>query len=240
MRRALLCLVLLLGVAGCSWRDEGAVEVATEPAGNLDCLYPLVWDDRYYEPAVDVPDSSKLEEHLAPGVILGCGSPEMGYYPDDGTEVRRVEGIHPSVAVAAQVYDSTQWAVFAAPGYLIESPRHPLHEALAETWGYTRPHPGRRCDETLRTRARSLATPDLGQPLEVVAVDPAVEDLLVAPGGNRSVSIDPETDLIGLDRNGVPYVGKNDDLMLVLNVCVDEDDPVPSEPFLVAESVRKL
>jgi hypothetical protein len=240
MRRALLCLVLLLTAAGCSWREERTVEVATEPAANLDCLYPLVWDDRYYEPAVDVAASWKLEEDLGPGVILGCGSPEMGYYPDDGTEVRSVEGIHPSVAVAAQVYDSTQWAVFAAPGYLIESRRHPLHEALAENWGYARPHAGRRCDETLRTRARSLATPDLGQPLEVVTVDPAVEELLVAPGAKRSVSIDSETDLIGLDRNGVPYVGKNDDLMLVVNVCVDEDDPAPSGPFLVAESVRKL
>jgi hypothetical protein len=237
MRRALLCVVLLAAV-GCSDYDQ-AVEVPTEPAGNLDCLYPLVWDDRYYEPAADVA-RSRLEERLGPGVILGCGSPEMGYYPDDGTEVRSVEGIHPSIAVAAQIYDSKEWGVFAAPGYLIESPRHPLHEALAENWGYA-DQSWYTCEEpTLRTRGRSLTTPELGQGLEVVAVNPAVEEMLVAPGGNRWVHVSPETEFTGFDRNGVPYVGEGDDFMLVAKVCRDADDPVPDGPFLVAASVRKL
>jgi hypothetical protein len=239
MRRALLCLVLLLTAAGCSWRDEQGVEVATEPAANLDCLYPLVWDDQRYEPAVELPRSWEADEPLGPGVVLGCGSPELGYYPDEDVEVRSVEGIHPSIAVAAHWHDSAEWAVYAAPGYLIESPRHPLHEALAENWGYA-DSPDYTCDRTLRTRGRSLTTPELGQGLEVVAVNPAVEELLVAPGGNRWVAVDPKTELIGFDRNGVPHVREGDDLMLVVNVCRDEDDPAPSGPFLVAESVRKL
>lgn len=161
----------------------------------------------------------------------------MGYYPDERVEVKSVEGIHPSIAVAD---GSTRSGVWAAPGYLIESPQHPLHEALAENWGYADRRSSYRCEETLRTRARSLTTPDLGQGLEIVAVNPAVEDLLVAPRGNRSVAVDSATELSGFDRNGVPYVGKGDDFMLVVNVCVDEDDPVPSGPFLVAESVRKI
>jgi hypothetical protein len=240
MRRALLCLVLLLAAVGCSWRDEGAVEVATEPAGNLDCLYPLMWDDRYYEPAVDLHPSWQAGEALGPGVVLGCGSPEMGYYPDEGVDVRSVKGIHPSIAVAAPMYNSTELAIFAAPGYLLESPQHPLHEALAENWGYD-DQSWYTCEEkTLRTRGRSLTTPELGQGLEVVAVNPTVEELLVAPGGNRWVSINPETKFSGFDRNGVPFVREGDDFMLVVNVCRDEDDPVPSGPFLVAESVRKL
>jgi hypothetical protein len=240
MRRALLCLMLLLAVAGCSWRSDREVEVATEPAGNLDCLYPIVWDDRWYEPAVELPRGWEAREELGPGVVLGCGSPEMGYYPDEGVEVKSIEGIHSSIAVAALMDGSSRSTIWAAPGYLIESPRHPLHEALADNWGYDDQSWYACEEETLRTRGRSLTTPRLGQGLEVVAVNPAVEELLVAPGGNRWVAVNPETELTGFDRNGVPYVGEGDDFVLQAKLCRDVDDPVPDGPFLVAVSVRKL
>lgn len=232
-------MALLFVAAGCSWRDEQGVEVATEPAANLDCLYPLVWDDRTYEPAVELPRGWQTGEPLGPGVVLGCGSPELGYYPDEDADVKSVEGIDPTIAVAAQWYDSHEWAVYAAPGYVIESPKHPLHEALAENWGYD-DQSWYACEgRTLRTRGRSLRTPELGQGLEVEAVNPAVEELLVAPGGNRWVGVNPETDFIGFDRNGVPYVSEGDDLVLVVDVCRDEG-PGPDRPFLMARSVRKL
>jgi hypothetical protein len=164
----------------------------------------------------------------------------MGYYPDEGVEVKSVERIHSSIAVATLMDGSTRSGIWAAPGYLIESPQHPLHEALAKNWGYD-DQSWYTCEEkTLRTRGRSLTTPELGQGLEVVAVNPAVEKLLVAPGGNRWVSINPETEFTGFDRNGVPYVREGDDFMLVAKVCQDMDDPVPDGPFLVAERIRKL
>jgi hypothetical protein len=238
MRRVILCLVLL-ATTGCSG-GETAGEVPTEPAGNLDCLYPLVWDDRYYEPAVELPASWKLGAALGPGVVLGCGSETQGYYPDESVDVRGVAGIHSSIAVATRLEGSSRAGIWAAPGYLIESPRHPLHEPLAPNWGDAELRDEFTCEETFRTRARSLTTPELGQGLEVVAVNPAVEELLVAPGGNRHVALDPATEITGLVRNGVPYVRKGDELMLVVSACWNENDPTAGGPLLLAESVRKI
>jgi hypothetical protein len=182
----------------------------------------------------------ELGAALGPGVVLGCGSEELGYYPDEDVEVRSVEGIDTAVSVAALLEDATRSLVWVAPGYLIESPRHPLHEALAPNWGYAEIADTFTCEGTFRSRARSLTTPGVGQPLEVKAVNPAVEALLVAPGGNRAVSLDPRTEITGFDRHGVPYVGEGDELMLVLSTCWDESDSTAGGPLLLARSIRKV
>lgn len=238
MRRALLSL-MLLAAAGCSG-GEPAAEVPDEPAGILDCAYPLAWNEVEYEVGVDLTKDWKIGPALGSGVVLGCGSDEMGYYPDEDVEVRSVEGVDSAIAVAALLEDAPRPIIWVAPGYLIESPRHPLHRALAPNWGYAELRAGFTCKERLRTRARSLTTPGLGQGLEVVAVNPAFEELLVAPGGNRHVALDPKTEVSGFDRNGVPYVRDGDEFMLVVSVCSATDDPVPGAPLLLAESVRRI
>lgn len=231
--RALL--LAALTVAGC-----GGSQVADEPAPNLDCAYPLVWNELEYEIGVELPGDWELGDSLGAGLVLGCGSDEMGYYPDEGVEVRSVESIDTAVAVAALPKDATRSIIWVAPGYLIESARHPMHQALAPNWGYEEIADVFTCEETFRTRARSLTTPGLGQPLEVKAVNPAVEALLVAPGGNRAVSLDPRTEIIGFDRNGVPYVSEGDEFVLVLRTCWDESDPTAGGPLLLAKSIRKI
>jgi len=233
-RTALLLAVVLL--AGCG----GSEAPRSEPAANLDCAYPLAWNGVEYEVGIDLTKEWKLGPALGPGVVLGCGSDEMGYYPDEDVEVRSVEGVDSDLAVAALLADSSQSIIWIAPGYLIESLRHPLHEQLAPGLGSTGLRAKFTCKETLRTRGRSLTTPRPGQGLEVVAVNPAVEELLVAPGGNRSVAVDQETELTGFDRNGVPYVSEGDEFVLAVSTCWNESDPTAGGPLLLAESVRKL
>lgn len=226
----------MLLLAGCGESDEPR----SEPDPGLDCAYPLAWNGVEYEIGIEVTKDWRLGPALGPGVVLGCGSDELGYYPDEDVDVRSVEGVDSDLAVAALLKDSPRSLIWVAPGYLIESPRHPLHEALADNWGYTELRDTFTCKATLRTRGRSLTTPNLGQGLEVVAVNPAVEELLVAPGGNRSVAVDPETEITGFDRNGVPHVSAGDEFVLVVSTCWNESDPTAGRPLLLAESIRKL
>ena len=124
----------LVAAAGCD-RPESAGDTRTEPAPSLDCAYPLLWKDARYEPGIDLPASSRLGPEIGPGVVLGCGSEEMGYYPDEDVEVRRIEGVQPSMAVAARIESADRPFVWLGPGYLVESSRHPLHAAIASSWG---------------------------------------------------------------------------------------------------------
>lgn len=141
--------------------------------------------------------------------------------------MRSVEGIDPAIAVAASTKESFQSLVWLAPGYLVESPRHPLHAATAKSWGLDG-HEGYVCGRSLTTKARALSTPRPGQPLEVEADDHEVESLLVAPGTQRLVSIEADTAISGLERHGIPYVKRGDEFVLVLRAC----DGNESEPGL--------
>lgn len=198
---------------------------AGEPSPNLDCAYPLDWNDVRYHAGGELPGTSELGPDLGRGVVRGCGSEDLGYYPDEDVEVRSVEGIDPAVAVAASTKDSPESFVWLAPGYLVESPRHPLHAAITKAFGLDG-HEGFICGGSLTTEARALSTPRPGQPLEVEAEDHEVESLLVAPGAQRLVLIEADTAISGLERHGVPFVKRGDEFVLVLRPCDgNENEP---------------
>jgi hypothetical protein len=235
---ALAAGAVALATAGCS-DVESATSTSTEPAANLDCPFPLLWNDVRYEAGIDLPPSSKLGPEIGPGVVLGCGSEETGSYPDEDVDVRRIEGVPPSVAVAALLEGASEPVVWLAHGYLVESPRHPLHAAVVESWGLDDGREGFTCGEAQATRARALSTPAPGQPLEIEADEPEVEALLTAPGTRRLVSVEPGTDLSGLERYGVPSIERGDEFVLSLRVC-DGDESVPGLAgirLLIADSV---
>jgi hypothetical protein len=223
--------------AGCN-QPESAEGTRTEPAATLDCAYPLVWNDVRYEVGMDLAASSNLGPELGSGVVLGCGSEELGYYPDEDVDVRRIEGTAPSIAVAALLENASEPLVWLAHGYLVESPRHPLHVDLAESRRIDG-HEGFTCGGPLTTNARALTTPAPGQPLEVAAEDPEVESLLVAPGAQRLVSVESDTAISGLERHGVPYVERGDEFVLVVRAC-DGDESRPGLAglrLLIADSI---
>lgn len=238
IRVALVAAALVVATAGCD-RLESAADTRTEPAPSLDCAYPLLWKDARYEPGIDLPASSRLGPEIGAGVVLGCGSEEMGYYPDEDVEVRRIEGVDPSIAVAARIESADRPFVWLAPGYLVESSRHPLHAAIANSWGLDA-HEGFTCGRSRATQARALATPLPGQPLKVEADDPEVEALLTAPGAHRLVMVEADTAVSGLDRHGVPYVERGDEVLLVLRPC-DGDEKTPGLAglrLLIAASIE--
>jgi hypothetical protein len=233
---ALLC-VTVLAIAGCN-QPEPAGGPPAKPAASLDCAYPLIWNEVRYEVGVELPKTSKLDPRLGPGVVLGCGSEELGYYPDEAVDVRSVEGVDPAIAVAALTKDSSRAIVWLAYGYLVESTRHPLHAAIAKDWGLDA-HEGFICGGSLTTNARALSTPAPGQPLEVEAEDPEVESLLVEPGTQRLVSVEADTAISGLERHGAPYVKRGDEFVLVVRACAgDENEPgLAGLRLLIADSL---
>jgi hypothetical protein len=235
---ALVVGVMVVAGAGCA-RQETDAGTPTEPAANLDCAYPLVWNEVHYEAGIDLPASSRLGPDIGPGVVLGCGSEEMGYYPDEDVRVRRIDGIDPAVAVAAQIKNADRPVVWLGHGYLLESPRHPLYAALATSLGVDG-HEGFTCGGSLTTTARALSTPAPGQPLEIEADDPEVEALLNEPGTQRLVSIEADTAISGLERHGVPYVEQGDEFVLAVRACDgDENEPgLAGIRLLIADSVQ--
>jgi hypothetical protein len=235
---ALVVLAIMVAAAGCA-RQEKAGSAPTEPDASLDCAYPLLWDEVRYEPGIDLSSSSRLGPELGPGVVLGCGSEETGYYPDENVRVQRIEGIDPSVAVAAQMKDADRPIVWLGHGYLVESPRHPLHSAIATSQGLDG-HEGFTCGAPRTTTARALSTPAPGQPLELGADDPEVEALLTEPGTQRLVSVEADTFVHGLERHGVPYVERGDEFVLVLRPCDgNENEPgLAGLRLLIADSIE--
>ena len=237
MRAAVLLCVTALTAAGCGGGGSGS-EIPSEPAPSLDCAYPLLWNEVRYEAGIGLPETTELGRRLGPGVVRGCGSEELGYYPDEAVDVRSLAGVDPAVAVAASTKDSPEAAVWLAPGYLVESPRHPLHTAITRDWDLDG-HEGFICGRSLTTKARALSTPGPGQPLEVEGEDPEVESLLVAPGTQRLVSIETDTAISGLERHGTPYVQRGDEFTLVLRACDgNENEPgLAGLRLLIADSL---
>jgi hypothetical protein len=221
---ALAAVLIVTAATGCD-RLESVDGTPAEPAPSLDCAYPLLWNGVRYEAGIDLPASSTLGLQIGPGVVLGCGSEELGYFPDEDVDVRRIEGIAPSIAVAALLKDASRPLVWLAPGYLVESPRHPLHAAVAKSWGLDG-REGFTCGASQTTNARALSTPDPGQPLQVEADDPEVEALLNEPGTQRLVSVGADTAITGLQRHGVPYVERGDEFVLAVRAC-DGDENRP-------------
>jgi hypothetical protein len=223
--------MMVVAAVGCA-QKETAGGTPTEPAANLDCAYPLLWNEVRYVPGIDLPASSRLGPDIDSGVVLGCASEEMGYYPDEDVRVRRIESVDPFIAVAALIKDAARPIVWRGHGYLVESPRHPLHSAIA--WGLDG-HQGFTCGESQTTTARALLTPAPGQPLEVGADDTEVEALLAASGTQRLVSIDEGTAISGLERHGVPYVERGDEFVLAVRPC-DGDETSRAWPASACSS----
>ncbi len=235
MRGAVLILLPLAALAGCGGGTTSDPAARPEP----DCAYPLVWDGATYDPGLDLPASSELGPSLGTGTVLGCGDPGAGGIPDERVRVRSIDGIHPEVAVAVTLEGDTQPIVWLAPGYVIESPEHPLHGAAAQALGIGARPDGYTCGPALETRARALSTPRQNEPLQVRADDPSVESLLTEPGTQRIVSLAADTTISRLERHGVPYVERGDEFTLVVRACDgDEDDPgIAGLRLLVADSV---
>jgi len=223
--RAVLPLVVLSLALGCG----GEAEDGSGPGPEGECLARLVWDDVTYYSA------GRLDDQLALGKQLGQGHiPRCSGAPGPALNVVRIRGVDPAVAVAAEGEGDPPYA-WLAPGYVPESPRHPLHDAIYGSPSQPDAEAGFRCEAPLSLRARALNTPAFDfTSLQVAADDEEFESFLRADDVDGIVSFDADTTVEGHDRDGIPYVRAGDEFSLILRECVGSE----VEPGLVG--LRRL
>jgi hypothetical protein len=218
LRGAVLALLVLASAAGCGdgAGGEGAPEV--EP----DCVARLLWHGVTYWSAGSPEEPLALGRRLGKGTVPGCDE------DDAGREVTVVEvrGTSPSVAVALEGEGDPPYAWLAA-GYLSESTRHPLHDALYG--GPARPdaEAGFRCESPRVLRARALTTPTFDGFLQVEAEDEELEQFLRAGDADGVVAVDAATVVIGHERDGIPFVQAGDEFWLAVRACTGTDRAGP-------------
>lgn len=199
--------VLLTGCGREGFREEAIPDV-------VDCLAQLHWNGVAYRSSGDLVKPIVLGKRLGKGRIPGCGNDPV--YQQ--LNVVRIRGVSPSVAVAVA---SDDWPyAWLAPGYLLESPLHPLHAAIYGSPGLPDAEAGFRCGRPRSLRANAVSTPSFDvEPLRVSAKDENVQRFLLQGGVDGIVTVDAETTVSGFERNAIPFVRTGDQFALVLRDC---------------------
>jgi hypothetical protein len=137
--------------------------------------------------------------------------------------------------VAVRVEGGDWPYAWLAPGYLGDSPRHPLHDAIHGSPDEPNAEDGFRCGRPRALRAHALNTPahDLVF-LTVAAEDEAAQPFLRRDGVDGIVTLDAHTVFADFERHGIPFVQRGDRFGLLLRECVGRG----SEPGLAG--LRRL
>ena len=196
-------------------------------ASATSCAPAVEWNGVTYEQIGDVSVGvgAKLGEGVRPPCERerGCSAPDA-----ETATVMRVRGVDPDVAVTL-AQDPTP---YAAPGYFVELPTHPLHSALFG--GPRRPiaKAGWWCRPPFELRAEVSAVPPA-----VFRVDGEESEVNVRyRDGDEGVAIvvDAETRIEGLAKSGLPYVERGDWVSIVSRECLASG----GRAQLVAERMR--
>lgn len=216
VRGGLLIGVIALAATGCGGGGRAVQGGPVEP----DCAAQLVWAGVSHQSSGELRQPLALGERLGRGRIPGCGD-------DPGSEVNvaAIRGVDPSVAVGVE---GGEWPyAWLRPGYVPESPRHPLHGAIFGSPREPDAEAGFRCGRPWTIRARALSTPahDL-VPLTVAPEDEALRPILSRDGVRGVVTVDADTVFAGFERDGIPFVQAGDRFALTLRECLGtEDEP---------------
>jgi hypothetical protein len=212
-RLAWLVVLAAAVVAGCG---------GTKSANLPDCAALLVWNGVPYE-GIQLDEPRRLGRRLGSAVIPECG-PE----PEREVAIRRIQGVHPSIAVVAPGPSGTypdSLIVWVGPGYLLPSPVHPLHDDTQAAVGGWDATAGYRCEPPRTVRGRAEETPAaLGGYLKVAVDDPALRAFLTENDVDGLVNLDRRTAVMDLARHGVPYVEAGDKLEFTVRECVGRED----------------
>jgi hypothetical protein len=221
VRSALVTGVVLLAAAGCGG-EQAAVR------DHVDCVAPLMWNDVTYWSAGELEEALAVGKRLGRGVVRCRGE---GAPPGRDVNVLRIDGVSPSVAVAIEG-EPYAWL---APGYLPESPGHPLHGAIYGSPETPNAEAGFRCQSSTTIKARALTTPAFDViPLEVEAEDEQMQAFLLREDVDGIVTLDASTVVTGFERHGIPFVHTGDEFSLALSECEGK----PTEPGLAG--LRRL
>jgi hypothetical protein len=176
-----------------------------------DCEERLVWQGHDWGGARGRPP---LGARLGRTWTRGCGDER-----NERVTIYGVRGVDPSVAIAVQPRGTHRY-LGLAPGYIVESPRHPLHRLL---FGAHEPneYADQICRRPRSVPARARTTPIYqGRPLRVAAERSADRRYLRGHNVDGVLAFDVRSVLDGVDRRGVPFVKAGDRLRLVLRACV--------------------
>jgi hypothetical protein len=217
LRRVAACSLLALAAAGC--------DVGNPAMNDGDCAAHFTWNGVEYGGVANASVEDLGDGTIGPSVVRGCPND-----PPLDVTVHRVRGVDPSVAVGV-AYDTEpgHMTIWGHPGYVIESPLHPLHRAAYRT--DDRPAAtriGYRCDEPRRFRVRVVAVQwPGGIPMKVRPLRKADRAYLLGDGMAGDVNLYAGSDLRVERRHGIPFVAIGDRGTVVLRDCVGTREAGP-------------
>lgn len=214
------CLVALaLGLVGCGDQQVQRSQV------DVDCLARLKWKGLTYE-GVAVRNRLPEARRLGEGILPAC-QPE----PARTVAVAGIRDVDPSIAVvlaaSPQAHESDE--VWLGPGYLAQSPLHPLQDEMraAESWRPTTYREEQwhcQAPRLLRVRVRERPAATSGQ-IRVTA-DKKTAAFIRGDDVDTYLVIEPRTAFVGLSRHDVPFIDAGIELGATVRECLgDEDDP---------------
>jgi hypothetical protein len=183
----------------------------SEPGEYPDCVERLVWDGH---DCAGTRERPPLGARLGRTATLGCL----------GEALRRVtifavRRVDPSVAIVVRP-DGDRRFLGLGPGYIVESPRPPLHRAIFGSDDEPDAYRDQRCRRRRAVLARAVTTPLYEKrPLSVTSERPADRRYLRGDGVHSVVSFDAWSAIKGFDRGGVPFIEAGDRFRLLLRAC---------------------
>ena len=198
--------LLAAGCGGEESRERGAFEP--------DCDAQLIWNGVAHHSSGVPVRPSVLGKPLGKGRIPGCGG-DAAYQ----VNVVRIREVSPQVAVGVE---GNEWAyAWLAPGYILESPLHPLHDSVFGSVEKPDAEDGFNCGRTRAIRVRAVTTPAFDmQPLTVEAEDDQLQSFLLREDVDGIVTVDAHSVVSGFERDGIPFLQAGDEFSLTLRECV--------------------
>ena len=160
------------------------------------------------QPRLPLPTTDHV---LGRGALLGCED-EVAYEGD----IIELEVVDPHVAVAFDPDPAGQpTIIWSRPGFVIETPEHPLHDYV-----YThRQAPAAHCGPPVRIRARSASTFRADWIAVRLRGRTATDRAKLRRLGRWIVRFSDSATLTDMDRHGAPYVAAGDRLNVIVRMC---------------------
>lgn len=181
----------------------GIVALTAAEARATSCVPMLTWRGTVYDGSFQT-RGVELGARIGTGLVPDC--PDVGEEPDPPTPVGvlRVVGVRPAIAVGARQDRS----VYLAEGFVIESPRHPLHRKIFRR-GSPNETRGWSCGPAFRRVGRLRTVPPL-----IVGI------AFRRTGRAAQVFLDARTDFHErLARFGVPYLAAGTRVAVTATRC---------------------
>jgi hypothetical protein len=175
-----------------------------------DCLERLVWKGQEYGGLRGRPPAG---ESLGRTWTYACKERHQR------VRIRRLIGVHPSIGVAVQPRGRHRY-IGLGPGYIVESPRHPMHRAAFGSDNEPDEYEYQRCHAPRTVPARALATPiHENRALTVAAERRRHTGYIEGRGVQGVLSFDARSVVEGFDRHGVPHIRAGDRFRARLRAC---------------------